>query len=401
MFPLGYSLLMLSVQNCAATLQHLIAAALAPGRGVPTADVLAQLVRSDDVRNGPAALDSLDQLTVARRVAELFDLEQAGIEEVLLRRSRLSQWSEAIVESLNEGTLTRLWFRSGGTSGEPRLIPQELERLQAEVREISCLVAGTERVIALVPLHHIYGFIWGPLLSHRLEVPLVHGGEAMQVAHRGLRSGDLVLGQPEIWRYIAGAHRRFAEGVKGVTSTAPCPPEVVRSATGKGLEAMIEVYGASETAGIGWRDHPEQGFELFAHWTRIDDDHLQSPEGRLYALPDLVDWRTERSLVPRKRRDDAVQVAGVNVWPDRVRALIETHPRVQACAVRPFDTGNGLRLKAFIVPESAVPADQDDGQLQARLQDWIRSRLPAPERPIQLALGDRLPRNGMGKLCDW
>jgi 4-coumarate--CoA ligase len=387
---------MLSVQNCTVTLQHLVAATLAPSRGVSATELLRDLSGCEDLKDGAAALDSLDQLTVAGQVAEFFELEKAGTEQFLLRRTRLNQWSEIIVDSLNDGTLTQLWFRSGGTTGGPKLIPQSVSRLRTEVCEISSLVKGTDRIVSLVPLHHIYGFIWGPLLSDQLNVPLIHGPDAIQTSHYGLQSGDLVLGMPEWWQYFCSSHSRLPDGVKGVTSTAPCPPRVIQSALEKGLTSMFEVYGSSETAGIGWRDDLDSGFQLFEHWKKHDDDHLESEIGHVYSLPDLVDWKTDRSLIPRKRRDNAVQVGGVNVWPDRVKDFIDNHPHVQVCAVRPLDTIYGTRLKAFV-----VPIDEADGEVRSELLDWLKINLTAAERPIQLILGDKLPRNSMGKLCDW
>lgn len=397
--------LTLSERNCTATLQHLIAAALASGRGVTPTELVAEMAADDDLRNGLVALDSLDQLIAARHVAEFFELEKVGIEEVLLRRTRQSQWSEAIVESLNESALTQLWFRSSGTTGDPTLVPQSFSRLMSEAHEISRLARNTRRVVSLVPLHHIYGFIWGPLLSDQLKVPLVHGERAAKAVFGGLQAGDLIVGVPEWWRYFAGSPRRFPAEVQGVTSTAPCPPDVIKAVTQKGLASMIEVYGSSETAGIGWRRDPAEGFKLFGHWTKFDDDQLVSEENVRFTLPDIDNWQTDGSLVPRKRRDEAVQVGGVNVWPDRIGAFIESHSLVQACAVRPFETGDGLRLKAFIVPkretQGSVSEGTADGQVKRQLRDWIRLNLPAPERPIQLTLGDELPRNTMGKLCDW
>ncbi|MFW5825019.1 MAG: AMP-binding protein [Marinobacter sp.] len=386
----------LSVVNCTALLQHLVAATLAPERGVPANELLTDLKSGDDLRDGPAALDSLDQLSVARQVAEFFELEKTGAEELLLRRNRLTQWSELITGSLNTGTLTELWFRSGGTTGEPKLIAQPLSHLVSEVREINRIVGDAKRIIALVPLHHIYGFIWGPLLSDQLDAPLIHGEAAIEAAHHGLQAGDLVLGIPEWWQYLGRSRTPVPAGVTGVTSTAPCPPGVIRAALEKGLQSMIEVYGSSDTGGIAWRDSPDAGFRLFDHWSRHDDDHLQSETGRVCPLPDLVDWETDRTLIPRRRRDNAIQVGGVNVWPDRVRGFIENHPRVQACAVRPMDTAQGIRLKAFV-----VPSDGARDEIRSELLRWLKANLSAAERPVQLTLGDKLPRNPMGKLCDW
>lgn len=386
----------LSRVSCIATLQHLVAATLAADRGVSANELLQDLQATDHLRDGPAALDSLDQLAVARRVAEFFELEKTGAEEWLLRRHRLSDWSDLIFESFDDGTLDQLLFRSGGTTGEPKVVPQQVAQLVSEVREIRGLVGGTRRILALVPLHHIYGFIWGPLLADELNVPLVHGGKAVEEAHHNLNFGDLLVGVPEWWRYLAEARRPLPAGVTGVTSTAPCPLEVVEAALARGLATMIEVYGSSDTGGIGWRTHTGQGFKLFRHWRKQDADHLVSASGVVGKLPDHVQWQSDRTLIPLRRRDEAVQVGGVNVWPDQVRAFIEAHPGVECCAVRPMTTTQGTRLKAFIVAKGPT----GDG-FEAELRDWLRANLPAAERPINLTLGDTLPRNAMGKLCDW
>ena len=387
---------MLSADACKATLQHLIASTLAPNRGVSAGDLLADLAGCDDLRSGAAALDSLDQLTVARPIAEFFELEKAGIEQYLLRYHRLDQWSQLICESLAQGALTHLWFRTGGTTGKSQLVSRSIAHLTAETARIGRLVSGSKRVVLLVPLNHIYGFIWGPLLSNQLGVPFVHGPEALGIAHHGLRKNDLLIAVPEWWHYLGQSRSPIPAGVTGVTSTAPCPAQVIDSALERGLDSMIEVYGSSETAGIGWRNDVRQAFQLFDHWHRQDTDHIVSVEGDIHLLPDEVRWHDDRSLCPVRRRDHAIQVAGTNVWPDRVRAFIEQHPRVSACAVRPMDTAQGKRLKAYIVP--AQPYGDD---VLVELRAWINARLPAAERPVHLTQGPSLPRNPMGKLCDW
>ena len=387
---------MLSEYSCTATLQHLIAASLAPDRGVSANELIAALSEDNDMRDGPAALDSLDQLAAARCVAEFFELEKAGTEEWLLRRSGLDVWSQVVLECLNRGTITHLWFRSGGTSGEPKLVSQSLTHLLSEAHNIRALVSDTKRIIALVPLHHIYGFIWGPLLSTQMGVPLLHGPQALAAVHNDLRSGDLLLGFPQWWRYFGGARGQLHEGVKGVTSTAPCPPQDIDAVRNRGLQTMIEVYGSSETAGIGWRDNTAHEYRLFNHWTRYDNSRLESENGDIVSLPDQVQWHSDRLLVPTGRLDSSVQVGGVNVWPERVRAFIETHGQVGSCVVRAFETQQGTRLKIFVVPDG--PAGND---LQAELRDWFRAELPAAERPIQITVGNQLPRDHLGKLCDW
>jgi len=348
----------ISAHNCTATLQHLVAAALAPGRGLTANQLVRDMQAGDHLRNGPAALDSLDQLTAARAVAEFFELEKTGADELLLRRNQLGQWGELITGFLDDGTLTRICFRSGGTTGEPKLIPQPLAHLHSEVAEISKLVPDTRRIVALVPLHHIYGFIWGPLLSDQLGVPLIHAEDAIRIAHHELEAGDLLLGIPEWWQYLASSARPLPGGVTGITSTAPCPPGVINAVLDNGLSSMMEIYGSSDTGGIGWRVNRDTSFQLFHHWHRHDNEHLISDTGSVCLLPDLVHWESDQRLVPAGRRDNAIQVGGVNVWPERVGAFIATHARVLDCSVGPLET-SGRRPAVGAVrggPATAGPA---------------------------------------------
>lgn len=388
---------MLSAENCRATLRSIVAASLAKSRSLSANDILEEIGSSDNLREGPAAIDSLERLSVAREVAEFFELHKAGSEEFLLRRSKLSEWVDLILKGYREGAPQSIGFRTGGTTGDPKLVSHPLTRLWEEADEIAGIVGGIKRVIALVPLHHIYGFIWGALLSDRLGIDLVYGPEAVQHAHQGLGKEDLLLGVPEWWRYLSQIQSAPYRQATGVCSTAPCPRETIQALIGGGLASMIEVYGSSETAGIGWRRDPSAPFQLFAHWKRVDSDHLQTSDGSRFSLPDHVEWIEEKTLLPLKRRDHAIQIGGVNVWPDRVSRIIESHPQVVACAVRTVKTGEGNRLKAFI-----VAADKPhDEALKSKLLEWIRNTLPAPERPIQLTFGEKLPRNALGKLNDW
>jgi long-chain acyl-CoA synthetase len=96
------------------------------------------------------------------------------------------------------------------------------------------------------------------------------------------------------------------------------------------------------------------------------------------------------------RRDAAVQVGGVNVFPERVRQVLIEHPQVVDAAVRLMRPDEGLRLKAFVVPRP----DAGAGFTQ-ELRAWIDTRLAAPERPKAITLGQQLPRGQLGKAADW
>jgi acyl-coenzyme A synthetase/AMP-(fatty) acid ligase len=108
-------------------------------------------------------------------------------------------------------------------------------------------------------------------------------------------------------------------------------------------------------------------------------------------------WLDEGSLVPLKRRDGAVQIGGVNVYPEFLRAVLKTHPSVADAAVRPMRPEEGDRLKAFIVPKRDVrPA-----VLRGELETWLQQRVSPMEMPRAFSFGPRLPTDDRGKPGDW
>lgn len=389
----------LSTQTTLAVLSHLIGSELANQRHASMADLAAKAAAGGSLREGPLAVDSIEQLSLARVTNEFFELEASGLDEWLLRRETIDQWLTLIAEGLEQGT-THIGFRSGGTTGEPKINRRPLPHLEAEVDLIAEHLADRRRIIGIAPPHHIYGFIWGPLLADRLGIAYLHGDSAHQ---QGLdpASGDLVVGFPEWWRYRSGRRTGFEQGVAGVTSTAPCPPDVIQVLKDQGLDSMTEVYGSSETAAIGWRCDPDSAFTLLDHWDRVENGDEYAlylrPLNTTIAAPDTLNWHDSRKLTPAGRRDGSIQVAGTNVDPTAVAHALKNHEEVKDCAVRPFETGNGVRLKAFVVPE----ADSDAGTLEQQLRRWMQERLTAAERPVRFDFGETLPRNELGKLSDW
>ncbi|WP_338034865.1 AMP-binding protein [Lamprobacter modestohalophilus] len=115
-------------------------------------------------------------------------------------------------------------------------------------------------------------------------------------------------------------------------------------------------------------------------------------------LQDHLDWLDHERFYVLRRRDGAVQIGGVNVFPQRIERLLCTHPEVAEAAVRQASAEQGGRLKAFVVP---VIDCVDPAALAERLDAWLASRLTALEQPRAIQIGRQLPRSAAGKLIDW
>lgn len=360
--------------------------------------------------------DSLELLGLATAVEQALAAGCIG-EERVLAHPRLDAWVDAVAAGLRDAGDV-LGFRTSGSSGAPRTCSHALADLEQEAAVLAGLFPGTRRVVGLVPSHHIYGFLFTVLLPRALGlapdcVDDLRGLSPGGVARR-LRPGDLVVAYPDFWQAFSPVAGALPDGVSGVSSTAPCPDEVARAVVAGGIARLVQVYGSSETAGVGWREGPDQDYRLFPYWeclqhaadtaeaaevlTRVRADGTHAA----YALQDKLAWSAADRFRPAGRIDHAVQVGGVNVFPGYVADVLRMHPEVAQAAVRLMRPDEGRRLKAFVVPRASVPAGGSEAAaLRARLGAWLAERLSAPERPAAYSFGAALPRQASGKLSDW
>ncbi|WP_225984457.1 4-coumarate--CoA ligase [Noviherbaspirillum aerium] len=351
--------------------------------------------------------DSLELLGIATALAESLHMHESGFEDYLLARPTIGEWVQIAQASLQHFS-GKLTFRTSGSTGQPKPCCHPLPLLMQEVVELSALFSGRRRILCAVPGHHIYGFLFTILLPRALGIDAsgiidLRGSSPARLANE-LKEGDLVVGHPEFWRAAARLLPSVPAGVIGVTSTAPCPAEVSQAIEEAGMHKLIQVYGSSETAGIGWRDSSTSPYRLFSHWKKSAEAHhgllRMQPDGQetSYTCQDRLQWTGPREFLPAGRMDNAVQVGGINVFPARVRDVLLQHPEVADAAVRLMRPEEGARLKAFIV--ARMPGI-DHAELQQRLHSWVTEHLTTAERPKAFTFGEQLPKSSMEKDADW
>ena len=349
-------------------------------------------------------LDSIERLSVASALSEALHLHESGIEDLLLARRRFGEWLEVAAEGLSAFD-ARLTFRTSGSGGIAKACPHALADLLQEVEHLASLMPSTRRVLAAVPAHHIYGFLFTVLLPNRLGCKEVVDIRRMtpQAVASMMRPDDLLISHPANWSVLARHVRQLPPRVHGVTSTAPCPDPLAQTLGDIGLGSLTQVYGSSETAGIATRTTASAPLRLMPFWSRdAGDEHGLLRAGvdgsiRSYEMQDRVEWLDDHRFSVCGRRDEGVQVGGINVFPARVRQVLLDHPQVTDARIRLMTPNEGSRLKAFVVTAPGC----DPVALRSDLWAWTEARLTAPERPKSFTFGEHLPRNAMGKLSDW
>lgn len=352
-------------------------------------------------------VDSLERMTLASALAEALHLHQSGIEDYLLARRTLGDWIDIADAGLSRFS-RELTFRTSGSSGSPKPCVHPIELLMQETTHLATLLDGAQRILTAVPSHHVYGFLFTVLLPRALglqpEAVVDLRASSPTWLTRGAGPGDLVIGHPEFWQAVARTVPQVPRGVIGVTSTAPCPDHVSDAMERAGLSQLVQVYGASETGGVGSRRSHRDPYRLFPHWTfsvhQASELVRKLPDGTTQrsVCQDAIEQVGENTFRVGARHDGGVQVAGVNVFPSHVAAILRQHPLVADAAVRLMRPEEGTRLKAFVVPRGG-PGQGD--LLLSELRGWIDLHLTAPERPKAIRTGSSLPVTTSGKPADW
>jgi 4-coumarate--CoA ligase (photoactive yellow protein activation family) len=386
---------------------------LAKGQGA----ALDALPLDDRAADGPRALalDSMELLSIAGAVSQRFGLDLLGIDDYLLARRRFGDWIDLIIhgrEKLAGTADDSMVFFSSGSTGTPKPVRHRLDDLRVEIDGLIQGMGAPRRILALVPSHHIYGFIF-TILGAARAFPAApssdHDGDALHrldlrrqtpaALARQVQAGDWIIAHPGFWRLAAPRLGAMPQAV-AISSTAPLDRDVAAQIMASGLRGY-EIYGSTETAGLGLRRMDEPSFRLMAGWQRsAGEDDIRRADGRVADVQDHLIWDEDGRFRPNGRRDEAIQVLGINVYPVEIARFIETHPRVSKAAVRLMRPDEGDRLKAFVVPVDD-PDPRSAENLGEDLMHWCAQKLAPAQCPRSFKMGPALPRTGMGKIMDW
>ena len=351
--------------------------------------------RLDESAESGIGCDSLDLLQVSSAVNEMFHLYEVGLETRLLQSSIFGDWL-AIVEDAWRSGVHSITVSTSGSTGKPKLCTHTIASLNVETAFLADLFSSRRRIIAYTPAHHIYGILFTGLLPDRLRVPVVHLHSVSTQATGAsvLRPGDLVVSFPDGWGWIDRNIHTVPADLEGVTSTAPCPRILLDSLMKDKLSGMVEVYGSSETAGIGTRVWPESRYRLMPHLRRIVSvsgglDFIESCSGHPLPYMDHLEFFPDNTFLVNGRRDGCVQVGGVNVFLPSIEQRLREHPDVANLSVQLMSPEEGRRLKCHIVPKQGC----DVAQLERSLREQIASWPNVTERPIAIHCGVTLPEN--------
>jgi len=314
-------------------------------------------------------------------IAHFFDLDLPVFEALQADRP-LGDWASAIAASLCK-KMVQLNFRPAVPRGTDVVCTHRFDALFQEAAAVASLLQGRRRLVSFVSAHSLVGFVLTVLVPtlqkiDRLDARLLAPEDiATTLAH-----GDVIVATPSLWSYFVRERIEAPTNTMGVSFGEVMAGKLADNMRRFGIGVLRELYGSTETGIVGWRDSSTDKFLLFDHWSRSGRELCRTmPDGSAISVApmDHLDWETDRTFSLGGRRDGAVQIGAVNVFPDWIASVIAEHRSVERCTIRFAEDANGTaRLIANIWLKSGVSA----GEASARdIDTWTRSRLSLHERP--------------------
>ena len=344
-----------------------------PHAGLPTA-VAPTLDLQVDL-----GLTSLQRMELAAHLNEFFGILHTSASNYLLADTSLDHWANCILRARLEAN-DWLIFRTSGTSRSAKAVKHTLASLLSEAQFLSQLLPRPSQVVSSVASHHIYGFLFTILLPSLWDRPL---RLLSDVTAADIDADTLLIGTPFTWQFL---HQSLLQErsvrCRGVSSTAPMPPGLFGQLTEAGV-VLTEIYGSSDTGGLAYRHAPDAPFTLFPYVVLRPGEPTtitRTDTGESFAVPDQLDYVTDRTIRVLGRLDGAVPIAGVNVYPAHIRTIIESCPLVADCDV--YAKADAGTSQLYGAVRLRVHTDENrDACLR-----WIREHLSAPETPKHLYL---------------
>ncbi|OIP56529.1 MAG: hypothetical protein AUK54_01900 [Helicobacteraceae bacterium CG2_30_36_10] len=252
-----------------------------------------------DLDNMPFWLDSLGLVTLATEIGTFFGVEHSGLEDNFIRYRDFQSWNDIVFDSLKHSDATITFFTSG-TTGKSKQVKHPLKNIIKEATFLSTLFSGQTSIASFVRPHHIYGFIYTIVLPQILEVPVIYHEPLPSRAFFKTAPYSLLVSTPTLYRELALFEEQFSLNTIATSSTESLCKTTYELLKNKGLKEIYEIYGSSESLGVGYRTSLEAPFKLF--------DYLQ--KDFLLDIQDGMDFKEERLFTIQNRNDSLLKYRG-------------------------------------------------------------------------------------------
>jgi acyl-coenzyme A synthetase/AMP-(fatty) acid ligase/3-hydroxymyristoyl/3-hydroxydecanoyl-(acyl carrier protein) dehydratase len=315
---------------------------------------------------------------------------------------------------------------TSGSSGEPKLIDKSLVQLANEVEGLERLWGehlGQATILGSVACQHIYGLLFRllwplcagrPLYRRALPFPEDLQQASLAIA-RGRTSAEAGAAPDFAWIASPALLKRMGDNldwpalsqVKQLFSSGGALPAEAAQALHERLgQWPTEIYGSSETGGIGWRQgdsawQPFPGVELSldaAGALRIASPYL--PAGHVEQSADAAEIGDDGRFVLRGRLDRIVKLEEKRISLPMLEQALTGHDWVADARLGVIQEGRAFLGAVLALSPGGVHALRNQGRrtLTETLRRHLAEHCETIALPRRWRLLLELPYSSQGKL---
>lgn len=336
---------------------------------------------------------------------------------------------------------------TSGTTGKPKGVVSSHQIIQAQIESLvkAWEWSSDDRIMQILPLHHIHGIIniaccalwsgalldmlpkfdtdavWQRLVDADLTlfmaVPTIYSRLAAawdtapaKTQHRWsnackkLRlmisgSAALPVAMLERWEQISG-HRlleRYGMTEIGMALSNPLHGERLAGHVGKPLPGvdvrLVDEDGNPLTEGTKEGEIQVQGPNVFMEYWQRPDETRQAFDGDWFKTGDVAEVTNNIYRILGRNSMDIIKTGGFKVSALEVEEVLRTHEVIRECAVVAVpdqEWGEIIAVAMVLEPDQELDIDS--------LRNWGKTKLAPYKVPSRLLIVDALPRNTMGKV---
>jgi acyl-CoA synthetase (AMP-forming)/AMP-acid ligase II len=300
---------------------------------------------------------------------------------------------------------------TSGSTGEPQPIAKTLRQLDAEVEALESRFGariGDAQVHATVSHQHIYGLLFRVLwpLSSRRAFHAERLGYPEQIAAANTGADFVLVSSPALLRRLPATldWSALRPALRLVfCSGGPLPAQAAAEVLELWQQAVVEVFGSTETGGIAAREHGSPWLPLPGVQVRFEDGRLQVQSPHL-AQPG---WLATQDRAARAgagfelhgRADRLVKLEERRVSLDAIERALLADTGIESARVLMLSAARS-RIAAVLVPSAhGRERLQAEGRRQftEALRAGLRDGVDAIAIPKQWRFVAALPQDSQGK----
>lgn len=312
---------------------------------------------------------------------------------------------------------TQLTLFTSGSSGEPQAITKSVRQLFNEVHTLESTFGarlGNAQVVTTISHQHIYGLlftiVWPLCAGRGLALQRFEYLEQWQLFHPNADNYYMVSSPAHLERFNDLSHLLCAPSTLRAlfSSGGPLAESVPQHYRQLGLAAPIEVYGSTETGGIGWRQRYATN-EAFRRFPKVElivnqearlclrSPHL--PDEQLYITADKVELLNEDEFNVLGRADRIIKIAEKRVSLAELEQFCQGLDLVKQAKCCPLEKPRSTLGLVLVLTSAGQQVLAQEGPLAMRrkLREHLQQRFDKVVLPRKFRYVDELPCNTSGK----